>query len=109
MVGTPGETRETIKETVEFCKELNLSPEVIFFATPYPGTELYRLARRKNLIGDEEDFVLGLWEQGEKITVNFTEFSDVELFDLRDWVITEVDARNVVRHTESNRRSRHEK
>ena len=109
MIGTPGETRKTIMETIEFCKELNLAPEVIFFATPYPGTELYRLARRNNMIGNEEDFVLGLWEQGEKITVNLTEFSDVELFDLRDWIITELKARNVVRHTESERQTSDEK
>jgi radical SAM superfamily enzyme YgiQ (UPF0313 family) len=103
MVGTPGETRETILETVEFCKKLDLSPEVIFFATPYPGTELYDIARQNNMIGDEEEFILQLWEQGEKISANFTEFSNEELRNLRDWVIDELSARNVVRHTENER------
>ena len=44
MIGAPGENRETIQETIDFCKELGLNPAVIFFTTPYPGTELYRLA-----------------------------------------------------------------
>jgi radical SAM superfamily enzyme YgiQ (UPF0313 family) len=38
MIGYPGETKETIQETIDFCKELDLAPEVIFFLTPYPGT-----------------------------------------------------------------------
>jgi len=103
MVGTPGETRETIMETVEFCKELDLSPEVIFFATPYPGTELYDIARRRGLIKDEEEFILSLWEQGEKITVNFSELSDDELRHMRDWAIAELKARNIARHSEDER------
>ena len=37
MIGYPGETKETIQETIDFCKELDLAPEVIFFLTPYPG------------------------------------------------------------------------
>ncbi len=103
MMGTPGETRETIMETVEFCEELDLAPEVIFFATPYPGTELYDLARQRGLIEDEEKFVLSLWEQGEKITVNFSELSDEELFKIREWAIAELKARNVARHSRDER------
>ncbi len=103
MMGTPGETRETIMETVEFCKEMDLAPEVIFFATPYPGTELYDIARERGLIEDEEKFVLNLWEQGEKITVNFSELSDEELFEMREWAIAELKARNVARHSSDER------
>lgn len=103
MVGTPGETRETIMETVEFCKELDLAPEVIFFATPYPHTELYAIARQRGLIENEEEFVLGLWEQGEKIAVNFSELSDEELRHMRDWAIAELKAKNIVRHSEDER------
>ena len=31
MIGYPGETKETIQETIDFCKELDLVSEVIFF------------------------------------------------------------------------------
>ena len=103
MVGTPGETRETIMETVEFCKELDLAPEVIFFSTPYPGTELYDIARQRGIIEDEEAFVLSLWEQGEKISVNFSELPDEELLNMREWAIAELKARNVARHSKDER------
>lgn len=101
MIGSPGETRETIQETIDFCKELNLEPEVIFFVTPYPGTELYSLAKEQNKIVDEEKYILDLGEQGEKIRVNFTNFSDEELFHLQEYVIKELNAWNKMKHPEA--------
>ena len=98
MIGYPGETDETIQETIDFCKELELAPEVIFFATPYPGTELYEYAKRIGLIGDEVEYVSGLWEQGERIAVNLTEWTDEELFAKREMMIKELKAWNTKRH-----------
>jgi len=98
MVGYPGETRETIQETIGFCKEMDLAPEVIFFMTPYPGTELYRLALEQGKIKDEEEYILGLGEQGEKIRVNFTDFSDKELYKIQEEMINELKAWNKLRH-----------
>lgn len=98
MIGTPGENKETIQETIDFCKELNLTPEVIFFITPYPGTELYRIALAEGKIKDEEEYILGLDEQGEKIKVNFTDFSDKELYKIQEEIIKELKAWNSVRH-----------
>ena len=101
MIGTPGETRETIQETIDFCKELNLVPEVIFFTTPYPETELYEIAKAQNKIGDEEEYILRLGEQGEQIMANLTNFSDSELMQLQEWMIQELDAWNKIKHPES--------
>lgn len=98
MIGTPGETRETIQETIDFCKELNLVPEVIFFATPYPGTELYEIAKAQNKIGDEEEYILRLGEQGEQIVVNFTDFTDEELQAIKERMVVELDAWNKMKH-----------
>ena len=101
MIGYPGETRETIKETVDFCKELDLSPEVIFFITPYPGTELYRIALQQGKIKDEEEYIMGLEEQGERVNVNFTEFSDEELISIQKDLISELNAWNRLKHAEA--------
>ncbi len=98
MVGLPGETPETIAETVEFCKRADVAPQVIFFATPYPGTELYEMAREAGRIPDEEKYVLGLAEQGEKIACNMSEVPDEELRRLRDAAIEELGAWNRQRH-----------
>ena len=101
MIGYPGETMKTIQETVDFCKELDLTPEVIFFMTPYPGTELYSMALSQGKIQDEEEYILNLGEQGEKVRVNFTEFSDNELVRIQERMITELDAWNKIKHPEN--------
>ncbi|MFA6449536.1 MAG: radical SAM protein [bacterium] len=98
IVGMPGETPETIQETIDFCKSINLKPEVIFFATPYPGTELYDIALKMGKIPDEEEYLLSLGEQGEKVRVNFTEFSNQELTDIKERLVSELDAWNKIIH-----------
>jgi len=99
IIGYPGETEGTIRETAAFCKELNLAPEVIFFATAYPGTPLYRIALEQGLIKDEVEYISGLWEQGEQIAVNFTQWTNEELYRKREDLIRELKAWNVTRHS----------
>lgn len=101
MIGYPGETRESIQETIDFCKELDLTPEVIFFMTPYPGTELYSMALEQGKIKDEEEYLMGLGEQGEKIRINFTSFSDNELLDIQNQMVNDLKAWNKIKHPES--------
>ena len=48
--GMPGETTETIKESVKFAKQLR--PDMISFniLTPYPGTELYEHPKKYGIV-----------------------------------------------------------
>ena len=41
VLGFPGETEQTAKETIRFVKELNLDDVGFYVATPYPGTPMY--------------------------------------------------------------------
>ncbi|MHB1706379.1 MAG: hopanoid biosynthesis associated radical SAM protein HpnJ, partial [Acidithiobacillus sp.] len=41
ILGLPGETRETIQETIRFAKEINPHTIQVSIAAPYPGTFLY--------------------------------------------------------------------
>lgn len=50
VLGMPGDTRESIKNTVKFVKELKPSYAIFSLATPYPGTRFYQQAFEKNLI-----------------------------------------------------------
>ncbi len=54
LLGVPGETRETIQETIDLT--LKISPDhiqnSIFF--PYPGTELYKHCEREGYLTGEE-------------------------------------------------------
>ncbi len=43
MLGSPGETPETINQTIEFARKLKLDFAQFSVTTPYPGTELYNL------------------------------------------------------------------
>ena len=92
IIGYPGETYETVQETIDFCKEMDVRPEVIFYATPYPGTWLYEEALRRNLIKDEHEYLLNINEQGERPAVNFTDWSDKELISIKENMARELDA-----------------
>lgn len=47
MLGLPGETRETIKKTLSFLRNAREIYQANFsIATPYPGTELYEMAKK---------------------------------------------------------------
>lgn len=41
VLGFPGETEQTARETINFVKELNPDDVGFYVATPYPGTPLY--------------------------------------------------------------------
>jgi hopanoid biosynthesis associated radical SAM protein HpnJ len=47
ILGLPGETTETIKETVRFAKDINPHTIQVSLAAPYPGTELFEQATAK--------------------------------------------------------------
>ncbi|HET7031523.1 MAG TPA: hopanoid biosynthesis associated radical SAM protein HpnJ [Casimicrobiaceae bacterium] len=44
ILGLPGETKETIEETIRFATEINPHTIQVSLAAPYPGTYLYRQA-----------------------------------------------------------------
>jgi radical SAM superfamily enzyme YgiQ (UPF0313 family) len=44
IMGLPGETKETIQETINFAKEINPHTLQVSLAAPYPGTFLYKQA-----------------------------------------------------------------
>jgi len=102
IVGYPGETLQTIQETIDFCKEMELEPEVIFYATPYPGTWLYDEALRRGLIVDQHAYLMNIGEQGERPAVNFTEWSDDELIAIKEQMAVELNASSKGFTVESN-------
>ena len=53
MIGNPGDTRKTIKKTIDFAKELKLDYAYFGFTTPFPGTELRDEAIKNGWILDK--------------------------------------------------------
>jgi hopanoid biosynthesis associated radical SAM protein HpnJ len=50
IVGLPGESRESIRRTIDFAKELDCETVQVSIAHPYPGTEFYDYAQKNDLI-----------------------------------------------------------
>jgi hopanoid biosynthesis associated radical SAM protein HpnJ len=50
IVGLPGETRESVRRTIDFAKRLDTETIQVSIAHPYPGTEFYDYARKNDLI-----------------------------------------------------------
>ena len=53
ILGLPGETKETIKKTIEFAKKLDPDDAQFFPLIPYPATEAYEWAKKNNYLVTE--------------------------------------------------------
>jgi radical SAM superfamily enzyme YgiQ (UPF0313 family) len=53
IMGLPGETRETIEETIRFAQDIDPHTLQVSLAAPYPGTALYRQAQEQGWLTDE--------------------------------------------------------
>ena len=53
IIGLPGETRETIRKTIDFAKRLDTETIQVSVAHPYPGTEFYDYVKQNGLIAIE--------------------------------------------------------
>lgn len=95
IVGMPGENRETINDSIRFCKQTGLVPH-FNFAGPIPGTELYDYAVRKGHIKDDLDYVLNMdWKS---LSVNMTNLSNEELLFLGKKASANVMAHIILRY-----------
>lgn len=63
VIGFPGETKETAKETITFIKEIKPDILQIAVATPMPGTEFYKYCKEEGYLL-EDDLVESLDDNG---------------------------------------------
>jgi len=77
IYGYPGETPETIQETIDMKGELGIKCSS-FFATPYPGTVLYEQVKDRL----PEDYISRLGNATEFV-VNLTEMPDEVFFEMK--------------------------
>lgn len=85
MVGLPGETSETMSETLGLARRLNCDTAQFFPLMPYPGTEAYDWAKENGYL-KSENFSDWLTEDGLHNAVLATEgISAKELVDFCDY------------------------
>ncbi len=56
VLGFPGETRDKMKKTFKFASEVRFDNVNFSIATPYPGTELYRVCKQENYLANDFSF-----------------------------------------------------
>jgi hopanoid biosynthesis associated radical SAM protein HpnJ len=85
LLGLPGETQDTIRETINFAREVNPHTIQVSVAAPYPGTELYRQAKENGwLPADDEDGAL-VSDQGTQIAaLSYPHLGHTEILDSVD-------------------------
>jgi len=57
IIGLPGESRETIKNTINFAKELDVETIQVSVAHAYPGTELHEFAIKNGFMTSDTKMV----------------------------------------------------
>jgi hopanoid biosynthesis associated radical SAM protein HpnJ len=67
ILGLPGETRQTIEETIRFAKEVNPHTIQVSVAAPYPGTELYRQAVEQGWLPPDDDGAALVSDRGTQL------------------------------------------
>ena len=80
IMGLPGETKETIQQTIDFAKEINPHTLQVSLAAPYPGTFLHKQAVENNWL--DADHAELIDEQGVQVApLHYPHLSHTEIFD----------------------------
>ena len=83
ILGLPGETKETIEETIRFAVEINPHTIQVSLAAPYPGTVLHKQALENHWLIDENADLLT--ERGTQVaSLSYPHLSHTEIFQSVD-------------------------
>jgi hopanoid biosynthesis associated radical SAM protein HpnJ len=85
IVGLPGETKETIKETIAFAKEVNPYTLQVSLAAAYPGTYLYNQAKQNGWLLEEDNGGRLVADQGIQVSsISYPHLSHEDIFKAVD-------------------------
>src|ERR1700683_5202628 len=80
ILGLPGETKETIEETIRFATDINPHTIQVSLAAPYPGTFLYKQAVENGWLDAEHAELVD--DEGIQIApLSYPHLSHTEIFD----------------------------
>jgi radical SAM superfamily enzyme YgiQ (UPF0313 family) len=83
ILGLPGETKETIEETIRFAVEINPHTIQVSLAAPYPGTFLHKQALENRWLVDENADLLT--NRGTQVaSLSYPHLSHTEIFQSVD-------------------------
>jgi radical SAM superfamily enzyme YgiQ (UPF0313 family) len=79
IVGLPGETKKTIRDTIQFAKEINPHTLQVSLAAPFPGTYLYDQAKREGWLRADHGKLVGI-EGFQVSTIEYPHLSAEDIF-----------------------------
>lgn len=91
ILGYPDETKETIRETVEFAKKLELDWSVFSIASPIPNTRMYKTCIEKGYFREENFDPIRSFHTS---IINTPEFTSKDLAEIREEAIIDINFRN---------------
>lgn len=83
IYGYPGESCETINDTVELFKRAKHPGRRFSILTPLPGSQVYDMAKEKGLIKSEDEYLSNIYEGFWRKAINMTDFNDEEFEYIR--------------------------
>lgn len=91
ILGYPGETRETMKKTIDFARSLELDWSFFFIATPIPHTEMWEISVKKGYLDPSKYDPIRSIVTGQLHT---EEFTPKEVEELREEAIISCNFKN---------------
>jgi hopanoid biosynthesis associated radical SAM protein HpnJ len=83
IVGLPGETADTIRQTIQFARDVNPHTVQVSIAAPYPGTALYRQAQEEGWLSPDDASLVD--EHGvQTAALSYPGLNRTEIFDSVD-------------------------
>lgn len=80
IVGLPGETHETIEETIQFAQEINPHTIQVSLAAAYPGTALHQQASENGWLRTDAKYLVG--DNGVQVSsLEYQHLSHREIFE----------------------------
>ncbi len=84
ILGLPVETKETIEETIRYAMELDVFSIQVSLAAPYPGTELYEMARQNGWFAKKDKTDIIHDDGLQQSTLEYPGLSKEEIFEAVD-------------------------
>jgi len=84
IIGLPGDTHETIKETIDFAFELDADQSKFMILAPFPGTRVYDLAVKQGLADPTSFEQMEALNYYDSVAINLSNVSADDLIKYQD-------------------------
>lgn len=94
IVGYPGETWDTVHETLQFVKDTRPHEFAVYPFIPYPGTALYYEPEKHGIFNMSDDFTKFFQIYGDKkshFVYDLEEYDRYELQKMKDYLVGELE------------------